>query len=335
MDHRPSQPPSQPLDKQKIVDEIGCNCQSEKIRGDALGPLQRQLASSYYWSGSCSKDYGFFIVNWHPLLGMFMSHPAHPWTKVDRIATFFFSCSLSLLPISLKMHSESKDEGDDRHAMNIVFIFVGVTVPIIIWEVILYWIAIMHTYCIGRDGICCGIFGALARCFKACCMSISLLLSLSCAGVSSYIAARSDVPFILLIQGLIVSRFMSWFLWFPIWTFIPFFGFVATWRAEQRKLRAKQECLSMKEARIDTAGSPADHIAIVCEEITCATPGCSRRPWNRRVGETCCRSCASSCGTQHGEQCEQRLRQTFEQAQDQRRSLDPIVVGGRRASARE
>mmetsp|Transcript_178749 Transcript_178749/g.572916 ORF Transcript_178749/g.572916 Transcript_178749/m.572916 type:complete len:155 (-) Transcript_178749:439-903(-) len=46
--------------------------------------LQKQLLQSYRWSGSFSRDFCFFICNWHPFLGMFWSHPMHPWSKRER-----------------------------------------------------------------------------------------------------------------------------------------------------------------------------------------------------------------------------------------------------------
>merc|ERR1740130_206696 len=124
--------------------EILCNCQSETDRhgGDKafIARLQRDLATTYYWSGDFCKDYGFFVCNWHPLLGMFLAHPAHPWSKGERLATFILSCCLTMLPSALLAHALADHPAMEKHTL--YYTFVLVTLPVMTWEIMLYWISI-------------------------------------------------------------------------------------------------------------------------------------------------------------------------------------------------
>jgi len=46
----------------------------------------------------------------------------------------------------------------------------------------------------------------------------------------------------------------------------------------------------------------------------CASPGCTRSPWNGMAGQSCCRTCAQSSGARHGADCERRFNAIAEEA---------------------
>lgn len=218
--------------------EIGCNCSTETARGadhggrHYIGRLQRDLASSYYWSGNCCKDYMFFIANWHPLLGMCLSHPAHPWSKVERIGTFIFSCSLTLLPSAMFVYSLGKGE-EVQSTVDQAKLFCVVTLPVMIWEIALYWVAIGDIFCKGR-GPFCDFFSRCFTCFKHCCMCWSLGFSFIVLAITAALMLYWQAPVKDLVYPFCMSRLQSWVTWFPIMTFLPCVGFLWSWCAERK-----------------------------------------------------------------------------------------------------
>eukprot|EP00418_Pyrodinium_bahamense_P087233 CAMPEP_0179060206 /NCGR_PEP_ID=MMETSP0796-20121207/25746_1 /TAXON_ID=73915 /ORGANISM="Pyrodinium bahamense, Strain pbaha01" /LENGTH=260 /DNA_ID=CAMNT_0020756981 /DNA_START=55 /DNA_END=837 /DNA_ORIENTATION=- len=216
-------------DKSKHM-EFGCSLKPDEERGTEveLGRLQRDLAGSYYWSGGFCQDFVFFVANWHPLLGMCCSHPLHPWTKGARIATFFLSCGLSMLPSALIVSVEAHAEREDVELLWGVLVFVCVTVPIIIWEVILYWVSVSDMFCRGR---CSSVLPCIASC-KRCCFMASLFMALVLAGCGLLIVYLSKATMYQLFLPMASGRVQSWILWFPIWTFLPYVGFAHGWYGE-------------------------------------------------------------------------------------------------------
>lgn len=225
--------------------ECCCNCSSESKRGDVklVGQLQRDLLGSYYWSGNCCKDYVFFVLNWHPLLGMFFSHPAHPWSKVERIATFVFSCCLSMLPSALVVHFTEEAGHKDYEG---ILVFGMVTLPVLIWEIALYWIVVGDAFCKGKGCIhnCCA---AIFRCYQKCCLCCSALFSLGIFGLSLMLMELVKAPWYALLKPLAISRVQSWVTWFPIWTFLPCLGFLWGWCEERRAAKDAEGSDSDKE----------------------------------------------------------------------------------------
>jgi hypothetical protein len=219
--------------------QCGCNFMQENKRQGGrklVGQLQRDLLGSYYWSGNCCLDYGYFICNWHPLLGIFLSHPAHPWSKVERLATFIFSCCLSMVPSALVINA-LQDTAAERGEFFLVF--VSVTLPVLIWEIALYWIAVGDAFCKGR-GCICDCFAEMFRMFKNCCLFFSVIFSLGVFGLSFWIMSAIGAPWYMLLRPLVISRVQSWVTWFPIWTFLPCLGFLWAWCEEKKAAEAAE-----------------------------------------------------------------------------------------------
>lgn len=256
------------IDKQAEVYQIGCNCKSRSKRGEDLGPLEMELANSYYWSGSLCKDYWFFVCNWHPLLGLLMSHPAHPWSKLERLATFMFSACFSLMPIALQLQGgrRGKLKGNDAEAQAKLLLYVSL--PLMLWEFALYWINIMDIYCRGRCFEKCG------RAFK----NIILLISVAGGAFFAWIAIavilpEADEPLSRLLGKLLNSRVQMWIVWFPLYFFAPFIGFLPVWCKEKKKASEVSE--DAGAADVETGSVPASEPVGVPIAATEAPPAVS------------------------------------------------------------
>mmetsp|Transcript_14862 Transcript_14862/g.42630 ORF Transcript_14862/g.42630 Transcript_14862/m.42630 type:complete len:256 (-) Transcript_14862:69-836(-) len=220
------------FDKSKMV-EFGCNCSAERERGTTaqVGRLQRELANSYYWSGNICTDFLFFVSNWHPLLGLFCSHPAHPWRKKDRLATFILSVALSFLPSALLVSVSSHTERTDVQLLSGWMVFVVVTLPIMIWEIALYWVVISDSFCKGR---CDMMLPCVSQC-KKCCFMASLFVTAFLVLIAMMIVLGTRATAYKVFLPVATSRVQSWIVWFPIWIFLPYLGFLHYWRIERRE----------------------------------------------------------------------------------------------------
>mmetsp|Transcript_22795 Transcript_22795/g.65552 ORF Transcript_22795/g.65552 Transcript_22795/m.65552 type:complete len:628 (-) Transcript_22795:66-1949(-) len=59
-----------------------------------------------YWSGEIIYDYAFHVANKHMYLGCFLSHPAHPYTKLERfivctMVTSFITCMVAAISVAV------------------------------------------------------------------------------------------------------------------------------------------------------------------------------------------------------------------------------------------
>merc|ERR1719188_1401714 len=156
--------------------EVMCGIVDDEDRDDCpyLYDLEYQLAQSYYWSGNFLKDLVFFVCNWHPFFGMFLSHPRHPWSKGERFGTFIVSCSITMLPSALMVRNMERS-GFTRLETN-AMIFFGITLPVLVIEVSLYWLGIGDIFC--KGGFChflSWIVYGLKRCCFCCSFGVSFL----------------------------------------------------------------------------------------------------------------------------------------------------------------
>jgi len=240
--------PQVTIDKEKEV-IFGCNandspaCQVGATSAEHH-KLQKLLATTKYWSGNFCTDMLFFYCNWHPLLGMLFSHPCHPWAKKDRFVTFIVSCSLTALPAAVVAHLACETGNATGHhevevvGMGIIFVFV--TLPVMIFEVALYWIAIIHIY--GQGGGLCG--KGLVGCSTAigkCCFCAGLVLSAFMLGICFIYVMYVNLDLVELVRPFMVSRVQSWVLWFPIWFFLPCLGYLHVWYMEKWAMATESE----------------------------------------------------------------------------------------------
>jgi uncharacterized membrane protein YsdA (DUF1294 family) len=245
------------IDKKSEVHQVGCKHTSTD-HGEDLDLLQKELANSYYWSGNCRTDYRFFICNWHPLLGMFLSHPLHPWSKLERIAMLVCSVCLSLVPIALQIQGGRR--GELRNSGNLgaqMKLLVLVSLPLMLWELVAYWISIMDIYCMGKHKC----LAKCARIFKNFILFLSLIGGAFCAVVAIvFIMPKAHEPVSKLFVNLLISRTQMWIVWFPLYLICPFIGFIPIWCREKSK--ENEAPISSKDIEAqtcqDSTGSPEE-----------------------------------------------------------------------------
>lgn len=212
--------------------EVVCGIDGEdRTERPYFNDLRYQLAQSYYWSGIFLKDFFFFVANWHPLFGMFCSHPEHPWYKKDRILTFIVSCSCTMLASAI-----SRDLGTSSPR---IMIFMCITLPVMILEIALYWIAIADIFCKGGRGECCCV--ALAKCVKHSCFCFSMFVSFFALSLSYMLCSAHNTGPLDLVRLFVISRIQSWILWFPLWFLLPCLGFLHCWCMEKGSLSPPAE----------------------------------------------------------------------------------------------
>jgi len=199
--------------------------------------LRRDLATSYYWSGSFWKDYVFFVANWHPLFGILCSHPLHPWSKPDRFGSLLISSSLTLLPsVMLSQSTEALCEEWGDHTgkcgwlISHILIMLFITTPVMFVEVALYLFA-MYTNVYCREGTLC-----------VCCKKSFFITSLVVSAVvlwasSEILRAGGHEISEELVHPFLVSRLQSCVVWFPLWFVMPCMGFWHYWNIERRSLK--------------------------------------------------------------------------------------------------
>jgi len=217
--------------------EFGCIHRGVPGDNVSKGQLRRDLGTTYYWSGSFCRDYIFFVANWHPLFGMWCSHPVHPWSKRHRFATFVFSCAITMLPASVIVYmGETSDGGVAAQIVSKAVILLWITLPVMIWETMLYFINTADMHFEDRGYRACNFLVYGLRCVRELWTCIALAAALVVATISLVIIAVSGAPAKRLLRPLLVSRVQSWVLWFPLWFFLPFMGFLHGWTMEKRSL---------------------------------------------------------------------------------------------------
>lgn len=202
----------------------------------ALPRLERDLANSYYWSGNVCKDYAFFIANWHPLLGICLCHPAHPWTKKQRFIMLMVTISGTTVPTA-RLLQGLDPEDETLKVTTYLNIFIHITLPVMLWESTLYRLTVLDLYCKGRRNVFCRLCVCIVRCLRRCCFwtalffsGVMLVASSLILGSSSDQGAMVDV-----IRPVGVSCAQSWIFWFPIWMALPYIGFAHYWCIERRQ----------------------------------------------------------------------------------------------------
>lgn len=198
--------------------------------------LRSDLANSYYWCGDITRDYLFFIANWHPFLGMFCCHPNHPWSKRQRVEMFMISLALTMMPSALV--AASLHHGCFKNA-EVIAILLLVTIPDSIIGTLLYQLSIAHTNCPGCT--------PLLNCIMFCCQRSVLMSGLLSTGVCYLILRSTDVHWTALLSPLILGKLWSYITWFPIWFLMPcYMGFLHVWCVERNAVRQGLEPASAR-----------------------------------------------------------------------------------------
>mmetsp|Transcript_38265 Transcript_38265/g.82761 ORF Transcript_38265/g.82761 Transcript_38265/m.82761 type:complete len:257 (-) Transcript_38265:415-1185(-) len=223
-----------PMTLEEKQSELRYGCDKEPYKTCPYkDDLQYQLSRSYYWSGNLGRDLWFFIGNWHPFLGLFFSHPLHPWGKRERIFALVASCCFNLLLSTLFTKVAHADDWDQ--ASRSLVLFICVTLPVMVFEVIFYWLSIGDVFCQGGPLHCCAQFVRCAKYVCGCCTAVFALATL----LSSYILlTRNQLDAVG--RPFAVSRMTTYVLWLPLWMVLPFVGFCHCWGSESRTTRRMQ-----------------------------------------------------------------------------------------------
>eukprot|EP00927_Polykrikos_kofoidii_P071350 TRINITY_DN6761_c1_g1_i1.p1 TRINITY_DN6761_c1_g1~~TRINITY_DN6761_c1_g1_i1.p1 ORF type:complete len:259 (-),score=25.23 TRINITY_DN6761_c1_g1_i1:28-804(-) len=201
-----------------------------------------------YWTGSICYDYMLHVANWHPLLSVFCCHPAHPYSKIQRLIVLMLTCSLSLLPAAALTQAMTKS-GNKIASMNApIAVFFLITLPVMVLQVVMEKLAVAES-CFRDDargrGVKDHLFAfmrLLALTTNCGCMIITFMITVIAVGFSFFVVRKNIQE---AISPFLVSRVQSWLLWFPLNMLMPCCGFLACWRAERRateenaKTRAK------------------------------------------------------------------------------------------------
>lgn len=196
--------------------------------------LQYDLANSYYWSGQQCVDLVYFYMQWHPILGLFLSHPNHPWSKRERVVQLVVSMLFSL-PATAAMAAITTSEDFPMLAKisNKVLALVLITIPNCLGGVLLYQFSVA--------GAACPQCKCLFRCLHNCCVLVMLALAfVGCTFSLIFLLSEPNLvdPFRPLFNGLM----LYWLLWFPLWLFVPCqLGFCSLWNVESEKARSLLE----------------------------------------------------------------------------------------------
>lgn len=203
----------------------GCQDYSEAPM-QYINTLKSDLANTYYWTGHCGQDYMFFICQWHPFIGMFLSHPYHPWSKRERIQMFLISLACTLVPsVAIAKKAHDAVGGGLEKGMQTVLTIFFITIPDTIIGVVLYQLSIMDTRC----PIC-------ADCWKwinFVLMNCSLIFWFAASGVCYLMLKDTEIDFVKAISPLFMGKLYSGLTWFPIWFLMPCVGYILVWRSEK------------------------------------------------------------------------------------------------------
>lgn len=184
--------------------------------------LRYDLAMSYYWSGNFLFDFVFFVCQWHPILGIFLCHPNHPWSKMKRLSMYIISLELTMVPTMALTVREEDDNWE--------WIFSFVTVPNLILGLVLYQLSIARIRC---PNTCGKFFKYCSLCCRVSMLVVGLLLSLGCF----YVVAHTEKgqPWFDMIFPLLLGQLYYQFTWFPLWILMPCkLGFISLWCQERR-----------------------------------------------------------------------------------------------------
>mmetsp|Transcript_111828 Transcript_111828/g.312631 ORF Transcript_111828/g.312631 Transcript_111828/m.312631 type:complete len:263 (-) Transcript_111828:186-974(-) len=221
---------------QEKASEVTCGFEIAAKRAECeyLFDLEYQLTKSLVWSGKCLTDMLFFICNWHPFLGMLLSHPRHPWSKWQRFMTFFVSCAMTLLPTAWLIRSLDERGVHDK-VLTSGSVFIVITFPVMLVEKMLYCLTVGGALC---RGTWCHPLTYVVAFVRRSCFCVSFLAAVTLA-VMSFVKLNGDNPQEL-VRPLVISRLQSYVTWFPIALLMPCSGFVASWRKEKKKALARR-----------------------------------------------------------------------------------------------
>jgi len=204
--------------------DMGCMGESEEKKEDYIIRLRYDLANTYLWSGNFFKDYVFFIANWHPILGILLCHPQHPWGKRERLQMTLISLFLTM-PMSVFIAKRAQIDQLSSGAVTGLTLFF-VTIPDTIIGIVLYQLSIAHTRCPSFAG-CLNIVN---RCCLNCFLVIGILSSVFCY----FQLQGTGIHWVEAFEPLLIGKVYSYATWFPLWFLLPCMGYLHQWYSEYK-----------------------------------------------------------------------------------------------------
>jgi len=223
------------------------------------------LAHRAWWTGDFIADYGFHVANEHPLLSCFLSHPAHPYSKLERIAVLLviscmtFPATLALLRWGKDLYGRQPKEEVNVWAAVVLSVeqaftqtgmqlgtLLFVTIPSAIAQFILEGLVILDFQLQEGTGLsrvsgCRPLCECAVRCVltvKHCCLVFSFVLAGLIYFLSSELLARQGASSVEAVGPFLLSRIQCWVLWFLTDALLPYCGFVAKWCSESSSVDA-------------------------------------------------------------------------------------------------
>mmetsp|Transcript_20543 Transcript_20543/g.57048 ORF Transcript_20543/g.57048 Transcript_20543/m.57048 type:complete len:252 (+) Transcript_20543:134-889(+) len=215
-------------ERSNALDAPFCNCDHD---GASSPQLSQDLLSLTCWSGDFCRDYRFHVRNSHPLLGAFLCHPAHPYSKIERAAVLCFTSGLTIAGSAVITFRANESDTKIVDELSPVLILFLVTVPVSIVQTVIEQVAVLDSRFQG-----CGL-EPLAWCaFLAgfACTACVLFATGVVLLISFVWLLPGGRALEVLIYPVVVSRLQSWLLWFLPDMFMPCFGFYSCWHSENR-----------------------------------------------------------------------------------------------------
>eukprot|EP00927_Polykrikos_kofoidii_P071351 TRINITY_DN6761_c1_g2_i1.p1 TRINITY_DN6761_c1_g2~~TRINITY_DN6761_c1_g2_i1.p1 ORF type:complete len:282 (-),score=34.68 TRINITY_DN6761_c1_g2_i1:33-878(-) len=210
-------------------------------------PFSKELCADLrnarcYWTGSPSHDYMLHVANWHPLVSVFACHPAHPYSKIERLVVLMLTCALSLLPAAALTQTMTKSGSRIASMSAPIAVFFIITLPVMVIQVVMEKLAVAdscfrdETRARGIKDNCCNCMRFIALSAHCACMIFTLIIT-AIVVACSFVVVRKNIQEAL--SPFLVSRAQSWLLWFPLDLFMPCLGFIHCWRAERKAVEEK------------------------------------------------------------------------------------------------
>lgn len=194
-------------------------CQ-EPIPEDAnyINRLIKDLGTTFDWSGNFCMDYAFYVLNWHPLLGLFFCHPNHPWTKKERLGMLIISIAITIVPAALIARSVRKGHIE---VVGTPIIIACITIPDAIASIILYQLSVIHIHC--------PVLEPCVRWLKYLGFCIVMLFAVIAAVLCFFILTGSRARLLNALIPLARGKAWTYATWFPFTFFMPCCGFLWVW----------------------------------------------------------------------------------------------------------
>eukprot|EP00931_Biecheleriopsis_adriatica_P102123 TRINITY_DN77147_c0_g1_i1.p1 TRINITY_DN77147_c0_g1~~TRINITY_DN77147_c0_g1_i1.p1 ORF type:complete len:342 (-),score=82.76 TRINITY_DN77147_c0_g1_i1:41-1066(-) len=186
------------------------------------------LSGRVHFTDSWLKDFTFYSQNYHPLLGIFMCHPLHPYDKKERVVVLLSTTIVSTILCTLAEALMPKWAKWNRFFVTTVMI----NFPLLVLNAFLAWLAVVPERLrrFGTETACCKpCVKCLIPLVKLLFYGLNILLLLNMVlQVRAGLSAASDKKVNKFYQSLpsaFANVVFMWVVWFLEKMALPVFGF--------------------------------------------------------------------------------------------------------------